>query len=323
MSLKVRSLIAFFLVASFASSSAFAGGMEGGGGKSVVCRNTDGTIRSAEVLDLYEGRTVYELPYQESPREWQEQVLEIFKAASVPVSISLPPSGIYDWYLNAIAHLVFLPDGTSLKPIDDSFEVIVPRGCSLEQAVNYQNDRRILVDGEVWRALSETQKAALLIHEAVYRVLRSHGETDSRRARHLTAHIVSGKKIESTFPGNGYELLCQGGSAGSYTSFYAVKVPAESPDTPAKARLYFDRLGGRKLMSRAYVELGVEVIEQLRNPSQWIRFMQPSLQSLFEPGDTFDLWFHNNDGNWKIQIVNGTSAVDGSTFGPIDITCYK
>ena len=71
MRLKIGSLVTVLLLASSVSSSSFAGGMEGGGGKSVVCRNTDGTIRSAEVLDLYEGRTVYGLPYQESPKEWQ------------------------------------------------------------------------------------------------------------------------------------------------------------------------------------------------------------------------------------------------------------
>ena len=50
------------------------GGMEGGGGKSVVCRNPDGSIKSAEILDLFEGRTIYQLPYNESPKNWQAQV---------------------------------------------------------------------------------------------------------------------------------------------------------------------------------------------------------------------------------------------------------
>ena len=110
----------------FAPRARARGGMEGGGGKSVVCRSPDGTIRTAEILDLYEGRTVYGLSYRESRQPWQEQAVDIFHASGVPTSQSVPRSGIYDWFENAIGHLTFLPNGTSLKPIDDSLEAIIP-----------------------------------------------------------------------------------------------------------------------------------------------------------------------------------------------------
>src|SRR4051812_27498074 len=74
------------------------GGMEGGGGTSVICRNSNGSIRTAEILDLYEGRVIYQLPYQESPKAWKDQALDIFKAASVRMDISSPPTEIYDWF---------------------------------------------------------------------------------------------------------------------------------------------------------------------------------------------------------------------------------
>ena len=310
------------------------GGMEGGGGKTVVCRNANGTIRTAEVLDLYEGRNVYALSYRESSLPWQDQAIEIFRAAGVSTSQRAPRSGIYDWFENAIGQLTFLPDGTSLKPIDDSLEAIIPQGCALEQTVNYQNDHLILVNGEIWNALSETQKAAMLIHEAVYRVLRTAGETDSRRARHFTAHIVSGNKVEDVFPGNNYQLFCRSVGSPIDTYFYAARIPATTPSEPEKLRLQFGSFGARKLMSKAYkdISLGVrgvngtpdtDLLEQLKKPSKWIRYEALALDSLFEPGDSFDLLIHpDQNGKWGVQIL-GTSIVNGSTFGPLNITCAE
>lgn len=85
-------------------------------------------------------------------------------------------------------------------------------------------------------------------------------------------------------------------------------------------------------MSKAYKDLdlilrgvngspGINLLDQLKHPSQWIRFQSFALDSLFEPGDTFDLWLHpDQSGKWAVQIL-GTSIVDGSTFGPVTMTC--
>ena len=51
---------------SVATQTVWAGNEKGSGGKTVVCRNADGSIHSAEILDLYEGRTAYQLNYSES-----------------------------------------------------------------------------------------------------------------------------------------------------------------------------------------------------------------------------------------------------------------
>lgn len=316
------------------SASALAGGMEGGGGKTVVCRNPDGSIRSAEILDLYEGRTVYQLPYRESSDDWQTQVTNILTASGLGTAVTMPRSTVYGWYQNAIEHLTFLPDGTSLKPIDDSLEAVIPDGCALEQTVNYQNDNLILVNGQIWKALSQTQKASLLIHESVYRLLRGVGETDSRRARHFTAYVVSGHVIEDVFPGNNYQLICSGGPDGKTTTFYAVLLPTNSSGAPQQVRLQFWSFGGRKIMSRAYVDLDLtshnppggpapdtNLLEQLKHPTQWMRMQSLQTSSLFEPGDTFDLWFHpDSNGKWLVQLL-GTSIVDDAPIATADLNC--
>ena len=49
----------------FLSSLSFASaGVDGGGGKSVVCRDDSGKITSTEVLDIYEGKVQYGLNIQ-------------------------------------------------------------------------------------------------------------------------------------------------------------------------------------------------------------------------------------------------------------------
>ncbi len=309
----------------FASVTHAFAGMEGGGGKTVVCRNADGSIHSAEILDLYEGRTIHQLKYSESSEAWKNQAYLVLEKSGVSVWQSMPRSGIYDWFLNATQHLVFLPEGTKLKQIDDSFEAVIPVGCVLEQTVNYVNDNQILVDTEIWNALSETQKAALMLHEAIYRHLRSSGEKDSRRARHLNAHIVSGGKVEAIFPGNSYFGLCNGGEKFANTAFYVF----ETPGHPERLRLQFSHLGGRKLLSAAYVDLDRNVIsgypdllEQFKHPSVQISFETLSLSSLFEAGDSIQLGIWNNAEGGPSISVQGVSIVDGSTVGPVEMSCF-
>lgn len=350
-------LFLFFVTNSLFSLPAFAGGESGGGGKSVVCRNSDGTIRSAELLDLYEGRVVYQLSYQESPVDWKIQSATFLENSGViPKDSCIPwipytgstgssctthtgePNSIEDYYVNTVNHLTFLPEGTTLKPIDDSYEVIAPKNCNIEQTVNYQNDNLILVDSEIWKALSETQKSALIVHESVYRYLRDYGEKDSRRARHFNAYIFSGGHVENTFPGDNYQLFCSGGDKEN-TFFYAFALPA-NPSESSKVRLQFASLGGRQLLSKSYVDLDAStaigsstthlpdqfnLLDQLKNPTQWMRYQSIALQSLFEPGDTIDLWFHpvpEPNGKMQLQIV-GTSIVDESNIGPVNITCHS
>ncbi len=48
------------------STRAVDGAVSGGGGKGVVCRNANGSLRSVDLLDLWEGRLLYkETPVQQ------------------------------------------------------------------------------------------------------------------------------------------------------------------------------------------------------------------------------------------------------------------
>ena len=189
----MKNLETAFLISTLFTSSAFAGGISGGGGRSVVCRDSKtGAITSAQLLDLYEGTVQYGYTIKSSTAP---------KDAQLNIALELISAGRDTDYKNGLtgfSNLVsqemrLLPDGTGLQPIDDSYEVIIPKDCKVEQLANFMDDRNLLlVDGSIWAALSETNKAALITHEALYKYLRLFGETNSIRTRQAVAFAFSG-----------------------------------------------------------------------------------------------------------------------------------
>jgi hypothetical protein len=308
--LKLISLFFFLLMTKMAVA-----GNEGGGGKSVVCRDAQGKITRAEILDLFEGRNQYQLTYSETELSWQEQVFNFFKSSGIATD-----NEIFKNFQNIIMHLNILSEEVVLKETNDSFEVVSPKGCKIEQVAIYINDNQILISGEIWKALSETQKAALIIHESVYRYLRDYGETNSKRARHLTAHLLSGKKIEvvKSDPAE-VKAVCFDTENWNNTSFYVFpSVINEQGDRIAKVQ--FENIGARKVLSKseAYVLLTStdrELFEELVYADKEF-FINPlsSVRSSFEPGDKLSI-FGELDETGKMQLyVRGYSAINNNWF---------
>ncbi|MCB0367933.1 MAG: hypothetical protein KDD45_00480 [Bdellovibrionales bacterium] len=163
----------------------FAGAISGGGGQGIVCRDVKGNITSAQSMDLYEGRIVYGLHISTNATPFQTQ-------AKLAVSTIVSPVGrLIEYYSEQIQkYMRIMPVGVQLQPINDSLDVIIPpKGCAIEQLANYYNDKNILISGDIWNALSETDRAALILHEAVYATNRIVGATDSRQSRHVVASL--------------------------------------------------------------------------------------------------------------------------------------
>lgn len=167
-------------------------GKEAHGGKSVVCRKDDGTIASAELLDFYEGRIQSGLSLTKTNDRTRAEQLkhadEKFRAAT----------GEQPWIAGypVERYLRFLPADVKLEPTADSLNVIVPKKCAIEQLASYVNDETIYVDSEIWAALSETDRAGLLAHEAIYREERLYGATDSRHTRLMVALLFSDRALK-------------------------------------------------------------------------------------------------------------------------------
>ncbi len=185
----------FMAIASFGS-----GGVDSGGGRSVVCLNGNKSIKSAEMLDLYEGRILYDWIPPKDKRPYKAQLSDA--VARIRQSRSLDTfdfSEEFEKELDKTQNNIKFVKSVSLVPIDDSHEIIrAPSGCAFIQVANYSASGRIFIVKKIWDAMSETSKASLIFHETIYSMLRFYGEENSVRARRITAATFAGKvfKVE-------------------------------------------------------------------------------------------------------------------------------
>ncbi|MFN8847411.1 MAG: hypothetical protein ACK5V3_00555 [Bdellovibrionales bacterium] len=215
------------------------GGMDGGGGNAVVCRNRDGLIDSAQLLDLYEGIAIWDLkPTQfDSKLDYKEiafQVASRMRMSSLGQNLTMAISshsdgsgnvsslyfGVaenhhYDLVKESIERTLeifrILPASVDLAPIPDSGHFILPRNCKVEQVAVYRDDlEKLFIVKDIWEAFDLINRAALITHEAVYKILRSPKEQNSNRTRLIVAKTFAGQNFKSLFEGVNTEnmILC-------------------------------------------------------------------------------------------------------------------
>lgn len=185
------------------------GGISDGGGNAVVCRNQSGEITSAEVLDLYEAKNMYaRMPQVDSTLDHlsiallvadrinkgdyhsaQTGIVTTKKFGEPEVRYFSMPREKREPFLGSLVEqihrgMIILPPGVALNPVEDFDLTIIPKDCKIEQAAIYRDSNsQIYVVGDIWEKLDSVNKAALLLHEAVYLMLRWEGETSSNRTR--------------------------------------------------------------------------------------------------------------------------------------------
>lgn len=164
-------------------------GDKGNGGYSVVCRDSQGDITTAELLDIYEGRIIHKLEY---PKD--ELAVDAF--VSVAEHRSQGNVAFSDKLRREIdqirANTVFISEGNELELTEDAFPVIKRRGCQYEQLANYTDDGLLIVSQEIYDHLDSLNQASLIIHEAVYSIRRKAlGENTSVNSRKITAFIMA------------------------------------------------------------------------------------------------------------------------------------
>lgn len=170
----------------------------GGGGNAVVCMAADGSIQFATSVDLYEGYVVNGFSAESSALPYKEQA--ILRAKEIGKGLDLDLDGLVERTVDSVR---FLPRGTALTPVKDASYLFQPaQNCQITQLAHYvdRNDN-LLVNEEVWEKLSETDKAALVVHETLYAYLRAFGAKTSDQVRHTVAVAFSGAKFENTFDG--------------------------------------------------------------------------------------------------------------------------
>jgi len=195
------------------AANAYAGGTRAGnGGGAWVCREPENTLRWVKLVDLFEAQSEFGLNPAQLPGSYTDIVdamqVRLFKADE---SLFTATSRYFD-------HLSYLKNNPpsvqytqdTLELIGDSLYRLKPNisQCAggilvtdpqsgenmipYEQVVNYKNDGNVLIQIDLWNKLSETEKAALVFHEAIYAYFRDlEGDTDSVKTRRIVGLIFS------------------------------------------------------------------------------------------------------------------------------------
>jgi len=221
----------------FGYSISHAGGIGDGGGQGIVCRNEDGTVRSAQLLDLAEAENFFLLKLQDQPKDrpYLDIAYEYAAILDAAIPSSNPTSQRTGWIENKIEKIRFdinpsillskkrqysfirdiisamesdkiiIPGNNfKLPPVRDSHPKILPsgKGCDLEQVAFYKDGSdQVRFIGSVWDKLDNTNKAALLIHEALYRSLRQMGDINSDRTRKAVGYLFGGMNYQWVLDG--------------------------------------------------------------------------------------------------------------------------
>jgi hypothetical protein len=170
----------------------------GNGGFAHVCRNKKGKITSARLLDLWEADSLR--PY-DGPLASELQI----EAALLKLKLFSPNAyqAVGYWYDQLKGAVVKTP--RPLSKTEDAFPPYEPKkGCTYEQVARFEpvltetGTSGLRIYSEIYDSphFSNSDRAALFIHEAVYLVDRLRNEaTNSQRARTLTAHLMSESEV--------------------------------------------------------------------------------------------------------------------------------
>lgn len=171
------------------------GGMEGGGGKGVLC---GALVRS---LDLYEAEKLHHWPipinsddietilanygidlayynsetgFDRSNLEYKKLILNMYKEYILEKFVDIPIG----------SRLPFTPDATLPS---------LPSECSFVQIVIFSQDGTLYRDRALWNRLSIIDQAALVIHEALYYEARQQGALLSDDTRNIVGRLFAQK----------------------------------------------------------------------------------------------------------------------------------
>jgi hypothetical protein len=199
-------LKAFLITILFLTTgSAIAGVGSSGGGFALVCRQADGRIGNAILLDLYEAqvRLGLKLPRASGSleRDYLRSITNSYRLkGNDPSQLRPTLDNLRDFF-----RLVKMTKaGERLPRLNDLGEISpLPRGCHLEQLAIFYDAKPIVVriDSEIWKALDSLSQAALVSHELYYRRERIDKEPTSETTRALVGRIYAASGVVPTLAG--------------------------------------------------------------------------------------------------------------------------
>lgn len=214
-SLNVNTLqIVFFMCFLFCSLKSVAGGghVVGNGGYVLEC-HSNGTNKWVS-YDLEEGLILNQLtPKYSSFKSYTEKARDVINRIH---NINPFRAKLYKhWLFTFEAESQFLKTDTYLVDIPDISFGVVPKNCYLHQAIVQIaspsiGEARYFINSTIWQRLDENQKAALVIHELIYReaISEENRHQNSVQVRKLNQWLHSGK-LESMTVQKYIELIRQ------------------------------------------------------------------------------------------------------------------
>ena len=172
----------------------FAGQEVGNGGDAVVCRYPNGSIKSAELLDIYEARTLRGVENNTSEKNsLEEQIQDLLERLSI---ISQRRANDYKTEaIRFVANSQILQD-VELENIPDSEHVIVKKGCQIEQVAvqrepQFPEDKRYVINKEIWDHFDLINKASLIMHELLYKEALTYRHKNSQQVRYFNSLLLN------------------------------------------------------------------------------------------------------------------------------------
>lgn len=206
------------------------GDLEGNGGDALVCGS--GENQTVEFLDLFEADYGLNIFYNPADGQWERDlgaddltvIEKVLYALEKIKKIDIKRYQLYSsWALDFESQIRFInhrDDGRDfeLGDVPDTGNVITPIGCELKQLI-IQNENRInksffyQVDKKLWDKLDDNHKAAVILHEVIYRDMftqTNYAHTTSVATRHLNALLTSKQIYNYTTDYKKYNELLTG-----------------------------------------------------------------------------------------------------------------
>lgn len=186
-------LTRFFFLLTFLSSSVFAGGhLVGNTSSFLLC-----THAGQASYHLYD---VYEAQFSEGPQpdsfDYGSGLTYLEKAKSIISRLAnLNPTRyqLYLKFINSFPERILIKTVTPKNRIsNDNTLNLIPHNCELIPVI-INNMNYYTIDGEVWPHLTESQKAALLVHEVIYNeaLMLENSHQNSYFVRVFTRHLLA------------------------------------------------------------------------------------------------------------------------------------
>ncbi len=227
------------------------GGLDGGGGHAQICEEKNGL--TIEVLDLAEAADEG-LQIDMGSGNYVQKLEYVFKRLA-----KIAPT--YASYLASMANDLLTTDtqwvqNSAMPSVEDAKVLALKRNCTIVQVAiqrpisqkDVPNAKTYVIDKDFFSLLDDNSKAALILHEVLYRSARFSDQDDSVFARKLTAIIASEQITKHTLRTfnkmlTKNDITClederlpimyntERSSACSYISYSSINMSAKKPDS--------------------------------------------------------------------------------------------